>query len=199
MSNDQKLSAYWQNVNAQVPTVAEHVNAPVMDILDALEEQRKKRLYVPPYARLKLCCKFHNGGRILGHKPFFSYDYDPRENLKTHNPDRVLDEGRGLRELIEEVTKWNNAELIQVATLFINLDDIPWTGSRQYNMALGQWGTNKDTVIRKWKLIDLKRESMQKRPVYARIESLIDIPYLQAMYGETLQLTTVEKYGLKAH
>lgn len=191
--SDQKLQAYWDKVLGETP-IEDHLNVAADQLLNAFETQRKKRSYVPPYARAKLSCKFHNNGRRKGHKDFFSYDYDPREDLHNYDPARVMDEGRGIRELLELATDWNNGGYIEVATLWINLTLITWTGCKEYNMALGRWGTGLDTVVRDYKLIPGDRSERVIKPVPAMQGDLLDLDYLATMYQDNPKLKRVQTW-----
>lgn len=147
------------------------------EVLLKFQTHKKKTRYEPPYARAKLACKFHNGR----YANLFSYDYIERHNLQDHNENRILDEGMGLRQLIELANKWNDLDRLEVATLYVSITkgiQGTYTGTKQYDLALGQWGSHIPKKLRPWKTIDHKWELLVKKPVYARVESLIDLDYL---------------------
>jgi len=170
--DNQKLIEYRQDLRAAKPL--EELLQDTNELLQGIQVVKKKKAYIPPYARCKLSCIFHNGWR----KVFYSYDYDPREHLDNEDSERILDEGRGLRALMELATSYHNADRLNLATIFVNLEEIPYTGNESFNLPLARWGARVDTVKHPWKLITAEDPPLQTKPVYARVRAVLDLEHL---------------------
>ena len=187
--DNQALKMYYQRIATERRRDTVDLSNPTELILNMQVEKKKKR-HKPPYARCKLACKFHN--KWKAHLP--SYDYFPRENYHERNPDRVLDEGDGLRRLINKAKEWNELGRLEIATLFVSITIETYTGAKNYDLALAHWGSHIPTIVRHWKLIECKRELIVEKPIYAKVESLLDLPFLINSYKDDLLLDQSEKY-----
>lgn len=170
--DNQALLDYRRDLKADKPI--DELLQDANELLRSIQVVKKKQAYVPPYARCKLSCKFHNDWR----KNFYSYDYNPREILADEDPTRILDEALGLTDLMELATDYHNAGVLNIATLWVCLEEIPYTGKEHYNFALAQWGARIQTVKRSWRRLDYDEPPQQIKPVFARIQTVLDLDYL---------------------